>query len=110
MQDSLVNQVIGPLHDGPRVWRAPAARVDRHVLKAVVESSRLVDIRYFSGEDADTCDLGVVGNTDAARGILPGSDLARTPRAMRIVGKLWRWQGFVIIEVVGVVGGLGKKN
>lgn len=91
------------------VWRSPTARVDGHVLEAVVERSSLVYIRDCAGKDADPRDFGFIGDTDTACGVLSSGDLTRTPRTVCIVGQLGRRQRFVIIEVVRIIGVLGRK-
>ncbi len=83
--NSLLDQIVRSFHGLSIVWRPPAAAVDRNVLESVIESSRFVDICYRTRENANACNLRIVGDANSTYIILLGSDLSSASGTVMII-------------------------
>ena len=83
--NSLLDQIVRSFHGLSVVWRPPAAAVDRNVLESVIESSCFVDVCYRAREDADACNLRIIGDANSTYVVLLGSDLSSASGTVMII-------------------------
>src|SRR5690242_18238628 len=88
------------LHRLAIVWRAPRAGVDVVLLHFIVDSQRFVHIGNLSRKDAYTRYFCIVCQTNSTDVVLPGCNLSSASRAVSVIGELWCWEVFVIVEIV----------
>ena len=82
---SFADDIVGPVH-GPTVIRwAPATAIERYVLESEIQGRCLVDIRYWTRQDTDTSDFGIVRDSNTTGIIFNRGNLAGTTSAMTVI-------------------------
>lgn len=107
VKEGLVDDVAWGFHGLAVIWGTPAAGVDVDIMEAIVECCGFVNVRDWTGENADACYLGFIGEADTADVVLCSSDLSGAAGAVAVIGKHRFWEGCVIVEIVGMLGVLG---
>lgn len=104
VEHGLDDESTGCLHRTTVVGWTPGARVDVVRLVAVVERRGLVGIGDGSGEDADTGDTGLVGDSYAANVVLGRCDFAGASSSVLVVGEARFGESGVVVVVPRSLG------
>jgi hypothetical protein len=110
IQYSTLDEVAWALHGPAVIRRAPGTAIYRGIVVLVVECGGLIYVCDGPGEDADTCDFGIVCDAHAADVIFHCTDLASTACPVVVIGKLWCRELFVVIVIMRAISPLPRRK
>lgn len=100
IQYCTLDEIAWGFHGPAVIRRTPGTAINRCIVVREVECGGLINVRDGPGEDADTCDFGIVCNSHAADVIFHCANLASTPRPVVVIGKLRCGKVLVVVVIM----------